>query len=389
MFNVKISNQVAKIIENVRTGGDKAVIDYTKAFDKVDLCSGLKVPYAEIKNAVRHIPTPLKQSILTAFKNITFFHMQEFKRLPRTWMANNKGLLTGQKYEPIESVGIYVPGGKFSYPSTVLMTAIAARIAGVEKIAIATPPAKINHALLFAASLCDIKDIYKVGGAVAVAGLAYGTETIKKVNMIAGPGNIYVNEAKRQVFGQVGIDSLAGPSEVAIIADDATCDDYIINDLMAQAEHDGNARAFVFCTRKKQADRIYKSLEKGILNQVSFEVCSIKKAIERSNEIAPEHLELLIKDAENFIPLVKNAGAIFAGCQTPTASGDYWAGPSHVLPTGSSAKFSSGLSVASFLKRSSIIVMPQSNKNAYKQIAEFAENEGLIWHKKSALIRLK
>jgi histidinol dehydrogenase len=269
------------------------------------------------------------------------------------------------------------------------MTAIAAKIAGVKRIIIATPPKKINDALLFAANLCGITHIYSIGGAVAIAALAYGTENIEAVDMIVGPGNAYVNEAKRQVFGKVGIDSLAGPSEVAIIADENAPNDYIIADIMAQVEHDPLAKAYLFCDKKEKIEVIRKSISKEFLKQVEFECCSIKKSIENSNRIAPEHLELLLKNPQTLLKDIKNAGAVFAGYQTPTAAGDYWAGASHVLPTAGTARFSSGLSVMSFLKRTSWTQMPPKNNKAYEQIAEFAQSEGLVWHKKSAQIRIK
>ncbi|MCL2335366.1 MAG: histidinol dehydrogenase, partial [Endomicrobia bacterium] len=278
-------------------------------------------------------------------------------------------------------------GGRFPYPSTVIMTAVAAKAAGVKRIVMATPPKKMSGAVLFAAKLCGIKEVYRVGGIMAIAALACGTKTVKKVDMIAGPGNAYVNEAKRQLFGKVGIDSLAGPSEVAIIADKNAPAEYVAADLMAQVEHDPMAKAYLFCESREKIAKIKALLPKEALKQVKTELCSLKKAIEKSNKIAPEHLELIIKDYAKLLKNVRNAGAVFAGYQTPTACGDYWAGPSHVLPTNGSARFSSGLSVMTFLKKTSYIEMDKKNKKGYEETAEFADSEGMAYHKKSALIR--
>ncbi|MDR1951987.1 MAG: histidinol dehydrogenase [Elusimicrobiota bacterium] len=388
MLNTNINNQVAKIIEDIAQNGDKAVLKYVKKFDGIDLSeTGYKISPEIIKNAKRNIHRKIKEAMRASFNNVSAYHKQEYKQIKKSWFMTKKGLKTGQFYTPVESVGIYVPGGRFSYPSTVIMTAVAAKCAGVKNLSICTPPKKINDAVLFACDMCGIKNIYAVGGAAAIAALAYGTQTIKKTDMIVGPGNIYVNEAKRQVFGKVGIDSLAGPSEVAIIADKDAPANFIISDIMAQAEHDPMAKAYLLCESAKKIDEIKKAIPEIALKQIIFQKCSIKEAIKKSNEIAPEHLELLVKNPSIFLRDIKNAGAVFAGYQTPTAAGDYWAGPSHVLPTGGTAKFSSGLSVMTFLKRSSYAQIIKKNKKDYEQIANFAESEGLLWHKKSAVER--
>jgi histidinol dehydrogenase len=267
------------------------------------------------------------------------------------------------------------------------MTAVPAKAAGVKRIVIATPSAKMSDAVLYAARLCGIKEIYCIGGITAIAVFAYGSETAEKVDMIVGPGNAYVNEAKRQVFGQVAIDSLAGPSVVAIIADKNVPEKYVMFDILAQVEHDPMAKAYLFCECKRKTEKIKNALPKEALKQVETEFCSLERAVEKVNKIAPEHLELLVKDHSKLMKTIKNAGAVFAGYQTPTASGDYWAGPSHVLPTGGSAKFSSGLSVMSFLKKTSYIEMDKNNKKAYKEIMDFAQAEGMEYHKKSAEAR--
>ncbi|MDR3244192.1 MAG: histidinol dehydrogenase, partial [Elusimicrobiota bacterium] len=328
-----------------------------------------------------------RKAIKASFDNVSAYHKYEYKQIKNHWLFNATGLKAGQILNPVESVGIYVPGGRFSYPSTVIMGAIAAKEAGVKRIIMASPAQKMSPAVLFAAKLCGITDIYLIGGAVAIAALAYGTQTINKVDMIVGPGNIFVNEAKRQVFGQVGIDSLAGPSEVAIIADKDCPSDYIVCDIMAQVEHDPMAKAYFFCESAEKIAQVKQSLPKNAFKQLIIRKCSIDKAVSYSNTIAPEHLELLIKEPSKLFGKIKNAGAVFAGYQTPTAAGDYWAGASHILPTGSCARFSSGLSVMTFLKRSSWTEISKDNKRAYDEIAEFAQAEGLIWHKKSAQIR--
>ncbi|MCR4663081.1 MAG: histidinol dehydrogenase [Endomicrobiaceae bacterium] len=388
-MNTNIINAVTDIISNIQTKGDSAVIGYLKKFDGVTFkaAKDLKVTDKQIKGAVKKVRPALKKAIKASYANVLAFHKKEYSNIKKEWLLTDKVKSVGQIYRPIESVGIYVPGGRFSYPSSVIMNAVAAKVAGVKRIVMMTPPKKMSNEVLFAANLCGIKEIYTIGGAVAIAALAYGTKTIKPVNMIVGPGNAYVNEAKRLVFGKVGIDSLAGPSEVAVIADSGADKDYVLYDLLAQSEHDTMAKSYLLCSSKQTIDYIKKNFDKEKLNQVKFYNVDTKKAVDMVNDIAPEHLELLTKNAKQIVKKIYNAGAIFVGYNTATAVGDYWAGPSHVLPTNASAKYSSGLSVMTFMKRSSYIELKKVVPTVKKQIADFAEAEGLLNHKKSIEVR--
>ena len=388
-MNTDIINAVQEIIRNIQTKGDNAVISYLKKFDGVSFKSAkeLKVTDKQINEAVKKVSADLKKAIKASYSNVLAFHKKEYSNIKKQWLLTDSIKSVGQIYRPIESVGIYVPGGRFSYPSSVIMNVVAAKVAGVKRIVMMTPPKKMSNEVLFAAKLCGIKEIYTIGGAVAIAALAYGTKTIKPVNMIVGPGNAYVNEAKRLVFGKVGIDSLAGPSEVAIIADSGANKEYVLYDLLAQAEHDTMAKAYLLCSSKEIISYIKKNFDKEKLNQIKIYNVDIAKAIDMVNDIAPEHLELLIKNAKQTVSKIYNAGAIFVGYNTATAVGDYWAGPSHVLPTNASAKYSSGLSVMTFMKRSSYIELKKVKASVKKQIADFAAAEGLINHKRSVEVR--
>jgi len=287
-------------------------------------------------------------------------------------------------------VGVYVPGGRFAYPSTVLMAAIPAKIAGVEKVVVATPPKNLNQEVLAAAYLAGVDEIYQVGGPVAVAALAIGTKTIPKVDLIVGPGNAFVTEAKRQLFGEVAIDLLAGPSELVILADSSASADFLAADLMAQAEHDPMARTILISMDKDLLKKV-KALvprEKLYQCQLIFE-SSVTKAIEKLNKFAGEHVELMVRNPQSLLARVKNAGALFIGPYSPAVMGDYWAGPSHVLPTGRSATFSSGLSVANFMKRSSLIeIGPKAFIKGGKAAFQMAMAEGLLQHAKSIKVRV-
>lgn len=388
-MNTDIINAVTDIISNIQTKGDSAVINYLKKFDGVSFKSAkdLRVTDKQINEAVKKVSPALKKAIKASYANVLAFHKKEYSNIKKQWLITDSIKSVGQIYRPIGAVGIYVPGGRFSYPSSVIMNAVAAKVAGVKRIVMMTPPKKMSNEVLFAAKLCGIREIYTIGGAVAIAALAYGTKTIKPVNMIVGPGNAYVNEAKRLVFGKVGIDSLAGPSEVAIIADSGADKDYVLYDLLAQTEHDTMAKAYLLCSSKEIINYIKKNFDKEKLNQVKIFNVDTKKAIEMVNDIAPEHLELLVKNAKQAVTKIYNAGAIFVGYNTATAVGDYWAGPSHVLPTNASAKYSSGLSVMTFMKRSSYIELKKVTSSVKKQIADFAASEGLINHKKSIEVR--
>ncbi|AKL97798.1 histidinol dehydrogenase [Endomicrobium proavitum] len=389
MKKQNLSVYVSGIIEDIKKGGDKAVFKYLKKFDGIDLSKqGLRVSKSEIDAGVKRVSAALKRAIKSSYLNVLSFHKTEFSNIKKSWGITRNGVKTGQFYTCIESAGLYVPGGLYPYPSTVIMTAVAAKAAGVKRIVMVTPPNRLSDELLYAAKLCGVSEIYRVGGIMAVAALAYGTKNIEKVDIIVGPGNAYVNEAKRQVFGAVGIDSLAGPSEVAIIADKNAPAEFIFADLMAQVEHGNNANAYLFCDSKEKIEQVKKLLPKDALNLVRLGFCSLDEAVKKVNEIAPEHLELLVKNYKPLFKKVKNAGAVFAGYQTPTAAGDYWAGPSHVLPTNASAKYSSGLSVMTFLKRTSYTVMNKNNKKGFKEIASFAAAEGMKYHKKSAEVRI-
>ncbi len=388
-MNTDIIKAVTEIIENIQTNGDSAVLNYLNKFDGVCFKSAkdLKVTDKQIKEAVEKVSPSLKKAIKVSYANVLAFHKKEYSNIKKQWFLTDKIKSVGQIYRAIDSVGIYVPGGRFSYPSSVIMNAVAAKVAGVKRIVMMTPPKKMSNEVLFAAKICGINEIYSIGGPVAIAVLAYGTKTIKPVNMIVGPGNAYVNEAKRLVFGKVGIDSLAGPSEVAIVADAGADKDYVLYDLLAQVEHDTMAKAYLLCNSKEIIDYIKKNFNKEKLNQIKIYNADTDKAIEMVNDIAPEHLELLIKNAKQVVKKIYNSGAIFVGYNTATAVGDYWAGPSHVLPTNSSAKYSGGLSVMTFMKKSSYIELKKVTPLVKKQIADFANAEGLINHKKSVEVR--
>jgi len=390
-MDLNISQQVAAIIDDVKKNGDSAVIKYVKKFDGLSFSSvkQMLVGKKQTDFASKNIENKLKNSILASFKNVQAFHKKEYSNVKKQWFISDKVKTVGQIYNSVGSVAIYVPGGKFSYPSSVLMNAIPAKVAGVKRIVMITPPKKMTNEVLYTANLCGINEIYSIGGPVAIAALAYGTKTIKPVDMIVGPGNAYVNEAKRLVFGKVGIDSLAGPSEVAIIADAGADIDYIYYDVMAQVEHDLMAKAYLFCTSNETAKKIKNMIDKQYLKQVLIKVTNVEDACRQVNKIAPEHLELLVKDAKKIVKYISNAGAVFIGYNTPTAAGDYWAGPSHVLPTNASARYSSGLSVMTFLKRSSYIELKTADKNVISSVAAFAGAEGLVNHKKSIEVRYK
>ncbi|MDR1926838.1 MAG: histidinol dehydrogenase, partial [Endomicrobium sp.] len=334
----QISSYVSDIIEDVRINGDKAIFKYLKKFDDIDLSrDGYAVSQKVIDDVAERVPQLLKEAIKSSYSNVLAYHKYEYSQVKKKWNYTKDGLKVGQFYTSIESLGVYIPGGRFSYPSTVIMTVIPAVVAGVRRIVMVTPPKNMSDAVLFAAKLCGIKEVYCVGGIMALAALAYGTKTLEKVDMIVGPGNTYVNEAKRQVFGHVGIDSLAGPSEVAIIADKDVPVEYAAADIMAQAEHDPMAKVYLFCESESKVSEIKKLFPKKVFRQLEVEICSLDEAVRKANNIAPEHLELLVKDYKTLLKNIRHVGAVFAGYQTPTASGDYWAGPSHVLPTDGSA----------------------------------------------------
>ena len=390
-----IENTVKDIIDNIKKRGDEALLEYTNKFDGVEL-SDIKVTKEEITAAREAVGEGFLEILEEAAANIKEYHECE---LEETWMKEFRpGVRLGQKITPIGRVGIYVPGGKAGYPSTVLMDSIPAVVAGVQSIAMVTPPLKdgrVDPYILAAASVAGVDEIYKVGGAQSVAALAYGTETIAPVNKIVGPGNIYVATAKKQVFGKVAIDMIAGPSEIGILADENAKKEIIAADLLSQAEHDEMAASILVTTSSKFAEEVkeevYRQIEllprqeimtKSIDNYGTIFVANSKEeAVDIMNEVAPEHLEILFEDAESFVDSIKNAGAIFIGQYTPEPVGDYFAGPNHTLPTSGTAKFSSPLGTYDFFKRSSLLCY---EKDALERIAEkvqsFAEKEGLFAH---------
>ncbi|MDD5492580.1 MAG: histidinol dehydrogenase [bacterium] len=382
-----VEKMVKAILEEVQKDGDKALLKFTRVFDGFSLTSKtLRIPEEVIEESLNRVSVEFKQAVLKVKKNIEVFQRRV---LPKSWTITRGGVTLGEKYSPVESAGLYIPGGKFPYPSTVLMTAVPAQVAGVKRIAMVTPPGNVTNDVLATAAMCGITEIYSIGGAQAIAALAYGTETIPKVDMIVGPGNSYVAMAKKLVFGTVGIDSIAGPSEVIIIADDSVRSEYVVSDLMAQAEHASGSEAMLLTSSKKLADLVKTKI--GKFPNVKIQVLkTMDEIIALTNARAPEHVELLTRDARTLSKKITQAGAIFIGHYSPTAVGDYFAGPSHVLPTGGTARFSSGLSSADFMKHSSIIEYTQKALGkAAQSIIALAEREGLKFHASSVIQRGK
>ncbi|MFZ7119421.1 MAG: histidinol dehydrogenase [Eubacteriaceae bacterium] len=392
--NIQIEDTVKKIIDNVKKMGDKALKNYTEKFDNI-LLENIKVTKKEILDAYKEVDDNFIEILKTAKKNIQSFHEHQVQN---TWMKEfSPGVTLGQQITPIDRVGLYVPGGKGGYPSTVLMDAIPAIVAGVKSIALITPPniyGKINPYILVAADLVGIDEIYKVGGAQGIAALAYGTESILPVNKIVGPGNIYVATAKKQVYGKVAIDMIAGPSEICILANKESNPSYIAADMLSQAEHDEMATSILISTddiaekvleqlhiqmnELPRKDIIKKSIDS---NAKIFIVDSIITAIKLCNIIAPEHLEIMLDKPFDVLKEIKNAGAIFLGSYSPEPIGDYFAGPNHTLPTSGTAKFSSPLGVYDFVKKSSIIYYEkESLQKVQNQVVKFAEAEGFKAH---------
>ena len=401
---VDVSDIVTGIIENVKTNGDKALFEYCEKFDKATLTS-LEVTEEEIEEAFNAVEPEFLRILRTAEENIRNFHS---KQVRNSFIINEKnGVVTGQKITAIEKVGLYVPGGTAAYPSTVLMDSVPAKIAGCKEICIVTPPSKdgkVNPVILAAAKIAGVDRIFKVGGAQAVAALAYGTETVPKVDKIVGPGNAFVAEAKRQVFGMVSIDMIAGPSEILVLADGKSNPDFVAADLLSQAEHDKNASAVLVTDSMELAEKVSASLEKQIplleraeIARVSIDnngkiivADNIIAGIEIANEIAPEHLELCLDNPFDYLDSVKHAGSIFMGRYCPEALGDYYAGPNHTLPTSGTARFSSALGVDDFVKKSQFTYYTENAlKEVYKDVAFFANKEGLTAHGKSATIRFE
>jgi histidinol dehydrogenase len=401
---------VREILLNVKRSGDEALVRYTLEFDQVDLQQvGLTVSKEEMARAYEMVSVKLLRAIRLAQQRIEAFHRE---RVPKSWVTHGPhGIVLGKKITPVDIAGLYIPGGRASYPSTVLMNAVPAKVAGVPRIVMVTPPnasssignESINPAVLVAAQEAGIQEIYRVGGAQAVGALAYGTQTIPKVDVITGPGNIYVTLAKKLVYGEVGIDSLAGPSEVLVIADHTANPLWVAADLLAQAEHDPLASAILLTTSEtlahqvvQEVEKLLKTHERRILTEKSIAnyglvviTADLEEAAELSNLFAPEHLELEIEDPWALLPKIRHAGAVFLGHHTPEAIGDYLAGPNHTLPTSGAARHSSALGVETFLKSTSLIhYSPAALAEVAEAIDELTWAEGLPSHGDSVRFRL-
>ncbi|MBP3468683.1 MAG: histidinol dehydrogenase [Lachnospiraceae bacterium] len=395
---------VRDILEEVKQRKDAALFEYTQKFDHVMLSADtVKVTEAEMEEALKEVPQEFIGVLERAAENIRVFHEKQ-KRL--SWFdTQENGTLLGQKFTPLQTVGVYVPGGKAAYPSSVLMNIIPAKVAGVERIVMVTPPGKdgrVNPGTLAAAKVAGVDEVYKVGGAQAIAALAYGTESIPKADKICGPGNIFVALAKKAVYGQVSIDSIAGPSETLVLTDETANPSYVAADLLSQAEHDEMASSIMITTSKELAKQVSAEVErmteqlerKDIIRKsldnfgMIFVAESMADAIDAANEIASEHLEILTKNPYETMTKIKNAGAIFLGEYSSEPLGDYFAGPNHILPTNGTAKFFSPLNVDDFVKKSSIIAYSyDALKEVHEDIIYFAKQEGLTAHANSIAVR--
>ncbi len=395
---------VREVITNVKKNGDRALLEYTEKFDhQVYTAKQLRVSGSELDAAYQQISKDLLRAIQVASQKIEAFHRQ---RVPKSWVQfEEDNVVLGKRYTPIDRAGLYIPGGRASYPSTVLMNAIPAKVAQVPHIVMVTPPGqdgKINPAVLVAAQEAGVEEIYRIGGAQAIGALAYGTETIPQVDIITGPGNIYVTLAKKMVYGTVGIDSLAGPSEVLVIADSLANPIYVAADMLAQAEHDPMAAAILITTDPVLAKQVQQEVTKQLANHprkiltekaiahygLIVIVNSLAEAAELSNLFAPEHLELEIAEPWDLIEKIRHAGAIFIGNSTPEATGDYLAGPNHTLPTSGAARYASALGVETFMKHSSLIqYSPTALKKMSSTIQILAQAEGLTSHADSVRFR--
>lgn len=398
----KAEQTVRGILADVKKNGDDALKKYSLQFDHAEITS-LAVTETEIKAALSKTDSRLLFTMRQAAENIRAFHQKQKRE--GFVMSEREGVLLGQRILPLDRVGIYIPGGTASYPSTVLMNAIPAKIAGVKEIVMVTPPApdgSIAAPILAAAHIAGVDKVYRVGGAQAIAALAYGTESIPRVDKITGPGNVYVATAKRQVYGLVDIDMVAGPSEILVIADDSADPFFVASDLLSQAEHDPMAAAILLTTSEQLALAVQSEVarqlyllprrviaEKSILDHGRIVmVSSLREAAEWSNEIAPEHLELCVEDPFALLALIRHAGSVFLGHYSPEALGDYFAGPNHTLPTNGTAKFASPLSVDDFIKKSSFVYYSkEALHEVQEQIVFFAQNEGLDAHAKSISMR--
>jgi histidinol dehydrogenase len=394
---------VGAIVEDVRVRGDEALIEYTARFDKVEL-NTLRVSEEELRSCAARADERVRGALREAIANVRDFHERQVER---SWTLNpREGVQLGQRITPLERVGLYVPGGTAAYPSSVVMNVVPAQVAGVERIVVATPPRTLSESPAVAAALVElnVKEVYAVGGAQAIAALAFGTETVPRVDKITGPGNKYVAAAKKLVFGVVGIDAIAGPTEVVIVADETARAEFIAADLLAQAEHGEDASAVLITNSESVARSVAEEVERQAESLPRREIVrsslqdygaivvveTLEEACALVNELAPEHVEIVTRDDESVAEMIRHAGAIFFGSYTPEAVGDYLAGPNHVLPTSRTARFSSALGVYDFVTRTSLL---RYSHDAFAQVAEsvavLAECEGLGGHARSALIRKK
>jgi histidinol dehydrogenase len=401
VFDQELMSVVGAIVEDVRVRGDEALIEYTARFDKVEL-NTLRVSEEELRSCAARADERVRGALREAIANVRDFHERQVER---SWTLNpREGVQLGQRITPLERVGLYVPGGTAAYPSSVVMNVVPAQVAGVERIVVATPPRTLSESPAVAAALVElnVKEVYAVGGAQAIAALAFGTETVPRVDKITGPGNKYVAAAKKLVFGVVGIDAIAGPTEVVIVADETARAEFIAADLLAQAEHGEDASAVLITNSESVARSVAEEVERQAESLPRREIVrsslqdygaivvveTLEEACALVNELAPEHVEIVTRDDESVAEMIRHAGAIFFGSYTPEAVGDYLAGPNHVLPTSRTARFSSALGIFDFVKRTSLL---RYSKDAFAQVAEsvavLAECEGLNGHARSALIR--
>lgn len=398
-------SSVNEIIQNVRENRDEAIFSYTKKFDGADInASNILVTEEEIEEAYKQVDEKLLAVIRKALVNIRKYHE---KQMQNSWFTSEDGIILGQKITPLGVAGVYVPGGKAVYPSSVLMNVLPAKVAGVPRIVMCTPPGKdgkVYPSTLVAAKEAGVDEIYKVGGAQAIAAMAFGTESVPKVDKIVGPGNIYVALAKKAVFGYVSIDSIAGPSEILVLADETANPRYVAADLLSQAEHDEMASAILITTSKELAEQVSKEVDNFVAVLSRKEIIqksldnygyilvadNMDDAIDATNEIASEHMEIVTRDPFHIMTRIKNAGAIFIGEYSSEPLGDYFAGPNHVLPTNGTAKFFSALSVDDFIKKSSIISYSrEALEQVHKDIETFAECEQLTAHANSVRVRFE
>jgi histidinol dehydrogenase len=407
--DAQVEQSVARILADVRERGDEAVLDCTRRFDALEAASvrELELAPAELKSAFDNLPATQRDALQAAAARVRSYHEAQRRASGESWSYRDAdGTLLGQKVTPLDRVGIYVPGGKAAYPSSVLMNAIPAQVAGVPEIimVVPTPRGERNALVLAAAHVAGVHRAFRIGGAQAVGALAYGTQTVPRVDKITGPGNAYVASAKRRVFGQVGIDMIAGPSEILVLADGSTPPDWVAMDLFSQAEHDELAQSILLCPDPAYIDQVQAAIDRMLpempraaiiaasLNGrgALIQTRSMEEACEISNRIAPEHLEIASRDPHRWEPLLRHAGAIFLGAFTSESLGDYCAGPNHVLPTSSTARFSSPLGVYDFQKRSSLIEVSEAGARALGAIAsELAHGEGLQAHARAAEMRFQ